>query len=122
MSYAYQAQTFSAARRNLMLPNAHGEAHSVFHAFNECIHGLHNLNRDGLDDRARQWVADLEKLMDTTGIEDPDKYGPYRLKAEQLTNPQKVELSRTIDELANWFERASLKQSWEKQLTTEITE
>ena len=44
MSYAYQAQTFSAARRNLMLPNAHGEAHSVFHAFNECIHGLHNLN------------------------------------------------------------------------------
>ena len=67
-------------------------------------------------------MADLEKLMDTTGIEDPDKYGPYRLRAEQLTNPQKVELSRTIDELASWFERASLKQSWEKQLTTEIKE
>lgn len=42
--------------------------------------------------------------MDTTGIKDPAGKGAWYIKAEQLTEEQKFELSSVVDELAHWFD------------------
>jgi hypothetical protein len=103
--FAYQAEKFSAARQCLMLPHPRGEAESIASAFHECSLGLHDLRRDELDNNARQWVAKLEELMETKGLEDPSGRGLWTVKAQQLTVDQKIELSRVVDELAHWFDR-----------------
>jgi hypothetical protein len=48
--------------------------------------------------------------MDTSGIEDPGEAGTFRLKAETLTDDQKGDLSRAVDELASWFDRKADEQ------------
>jgi len=105
MKFSYPAEKFSVARSNLMLPHSNGEASSIAHAFHECSLGLHELDRDELEEVAADWVRKLEELMDTTGIADPDERGTFAVRAEQLSVDQKIELSRIIDELAHWFER-----------------
>jgi len=105
MRFAYQTEKLSAARRILMLPHSHGEAQSIAAAFHECSLGIKDLKTDDLDDDVRDWLRKLDALMDTSGIEDNSGRGTYLLKAEQLTEEQMFELSRIIDELANWFHR-----------------
>ncbi len=105
MKFSYQAETFSSARRSLMLPHPKGEAQSIAGAFHECSLGLHDLQTNDLDENVRDWLNKLEDLMDTSGIEDTSGRGTWGLKAEQLTEEQKFELSRVIDELAHWFDR-----------------
>ena len=107
MKYAYVSEKFAAARRNLMLPHPENEIKSIADAFVECSHGLHNINRDDLDDAARKSVRKLEELMDGSGLNDPLDRGLYMIKAERLSLDQKTELSRIIDYLASWFEAQS---------------
>lgn len=102
--YAYPSEKLSVARRSLMLPHPRGEAESIAGAFEECSHGLHDLRNEDLDDNARRWVATIKELMDTSGIQDPSGRGTFVIKAERLTEEQKFELSRVIDELAHWFD------------------
>ena len=106
MKYSYPAEKFSTARRCLMLPHTSGEAESIMHAFHECSLGLHDLDRDDLDENARDWVRKLEELMNTDGLNDPSDRGLWKVKAEQLSNDEKIELSHVVDELAHWFDRA----------------
>ena len=105
MNFSYQAEKFSAARRSLMLPHVKGEAQSIASAFHECSLGLLDLPTDDLDEYVRDWLNQLKDLMDTSGIDDTSGLGNWALKAEQMTADQKFELSRVIDELADWFER-----------------
>lgn len=105
MKFAYQAEKFSAACHSLMLPHPRGEAESIASAFHECSLGLHKLSDKELDDNARGWVTKLREFMDTTGIQDPAGRGTWVIKAERLTVDQKLELSRTVAELAHWFDR-----------------
>ena len=105
MKSSYQAQKFSQARSCLMLPHSDGEAGSIAQAFHECMHGMHEMDKDSLDDTARGWISKLEDLMNTDGIDDPDGVGTHRLKAEQFSDDQKLELSNIVDELAHWFDR-----------------
>jgi hypothetical protein len=42
--------------------------------------------------------------MDTSGLADPHSKGLWQVKAETLTESEKFELSRTIDELAQRFD------------------
>jgi hypothetical protein len=107
MKYSYPAEKFSVARHCLMLPHPKGEAESIMHAFHECSLGLHDLDRDGLDDNARKWVRKLEELMSTDGLDDPSGRGLWVIKAERLSINDKIELSRVVDELACWFDRAN---------------
>lgn len=104
MKFMYPAEKFSAARRNLMLPHSQGEARSICDAFSECGSGLLNLNSDDLDDNAKRWIEVLKGLMDTSGIEDPDRRGTLTIKAETMSDEQKYELSRVVDSLAHWFD------------------
>ncbi|MBK5275849.1 MAG: hypothetical protein JJE30_12455 [Desulfuromonadales bacterium] len=106
MKYSYPSEKFSVARHSLMLPHPKGEAESIMHAFHECSLGLHDVDRDSLDDDARKWVHELEELMNTGGLEDPTSKGLWVIKAEQLTIDNKFRLSHIVDELACWFDRA----------------
>lgn len=107
MSVNYASEKFNQARRILMLPHLEGEAMSIMHAFAECQHGLSDLQpeeREQLDDYARNAVAKLESLMDTTGIEDPGKRGTWVIKAEGFSADEKIEVSNCVDTLAYVFD------------------
>lgn len=104
MKFAYASEKFSAARRCLMLPHPRGESESIAAAFHECSLCLHDLDLTELDENARLWVAKIRDLMDTTGVQDASGRGTWAIKADGLTENEKFELSRTIDELASWFE------------------
>lgn len=90
-----------------MPPHPAGEAASIASAFRECYLGLHTLEEEALDDSARRYLAKLKELMDTTGLSDSDERGRWMVKADSLSEEQKGDLSRAIDELASWFERES---------------
>jgi len=103
-SFTYPSEKFSVARSTLMLPHPRGEAASVAAAFHTCSLGLASLDKNALDDDAGRWVMDLDDLMNTDGLEDPDgKKGLWMVKAEMLTDEQKSQLSLIIDSLAVWF-------------------
>ena len=104
MKYSYQAEKFASARRALMLPHPRGEAPSIAGAFHECHLGLHHLDRNQLNDTARDWLAKLDRLMETSGLQDPHGKGLWQIKAETLTESEKFELSQVVDELAHWFD------------------
>jgi len=103
--FTYPSEKFSVARSSLMLPHPRGEAASIASAFHECSLGLHDVRDEDLDNHARGWVAKLRELMDTSGIQDPTGRGMWLIKAEQLSEEEKFELSRIVDELAHWFRR-----------------
>lgn len=105
MKFGYQSEKFATARRALMLPHSRGEHSSIADAFHECSLGLHGLDRTALDDDSRRWLDSLERLMDTTGLSDPNGEGLWTVKARTLTVDDKLELSRIVDELAFWFRR-----------------
>jgi hypothetical protein len=103
MQYAYQSEKLAAARRCLMLPHTEGVEGSIAEAFRECCHAFHRMDESGLDDNARAWVAKIKDFMDTTGIDATS--GAWVIKAQSLSTDQQIELSRVVDELANWFDR-----------------
>jgi hypothetical protein len=106
--FGYQMETFSKARGVLMAPHPKGEAESFMHAFNECGHGLRDLETkhpsdDGLNDNVRGWLKIVRRIMDTSQIQPDSVKGTHLQKAEQLTIDEKFEFSHTLDELASWF-------------------
>jgi hypothetical protein len=101
--YLYAAEKLSAARRALMLPHSEGEAYSIMMAFEECGHGLSQLDRESLRDEARQWVDTISDLMDTTGIDDPGQRGTWVIKGERMSIDEKLDLSSAVDQLASWL-------------------
>lgn len=105
MKNPYPCEKLSAARHILMLPHPNGEEESILHAFHECSLALENIDNDTLDDSQREWVRNLQDFIDTVGLEDPDGKGLWRVKAEALTESEKFELSRVVDELATSLRR-----------------
>jgi hypothetical protein len=111
MKYVYQAETFSTARRALMLPHPRGEQDSITRALNECRLGLRDLDRGGLDENARGRVRRLEELMATAGFPDANHVGTEAVKPSELSLEEKFELSRIVDELAYWFRQKCLSSA-----------
>jgi hypothetical protein len=105
--YGYASEKFSNARHSLMLPHPRGEAASIAAALMDCDLGLRDIKPEHLDDSAAALVRTLNKLMDDSGISDPDGIGTFQLRAEQLTEEDQRELSRVVDELAYWFHAKS---------------
>jgi hypothetical protein len=104
MDFMYQSQKLSEARHALMLPHPRGEAESIAGAFALCSLGFHVMKTDGLDDNARRWVSKIQEMMDTSGIDDSEGRGKFLVKAERFSTDEKIELSRTVNELAHWFD------------------
>jgi hypothetical protein len=100
---SYQAEKFATARRALMLPHTRGEHEAIANAFHECSLGLHNIDSAQFDDNARAWIQALERFMDTSGYSDSSGQGLWSIKAQGFTVDDKLEISRIIDELADWF-------------------
>jgi hypothetical protein len=115
MKYVHQAETFSTARRALMLPHPRGEQDSIARALHECRLGLHDLDRDGLDENARGRVKRLEELMATAGFSGADHVGAGAVKVSELSLEEKFELSRIIDELAYWFRQKCLSSAHDQK-------
>jgi molybdopterin-binding protein len=89
-----------------MLPRPGREAHAIVAAFSECSLGLERLDRSGLDFNASSWVQRLEDQMNTTGAADPSgRDGLWLVKARTFGVDEQAELTRIIDELAEWFDR-----------------
>jgi hypothetical protein len=105
MSFQYQAEKFSTARKLLMIPHPNGEIKSIVDVFHECSLGLHHLDEEHLDDTAKDWLGKLKELMNTDDLSDPDGSGLWAIKAEMFTEDQKFELSEVVDGLAYWFDR-----------------
>ena len=95
--YSYQAEKLAQARSALMLPHTGGVDASIAEAFRICALGFHRMNEGGLDDHARKWVRKIKELEKTSQL-------------GSLTSDQQVELSHTVNELADWFDRASHDQ------------
>lgn len=115
MKYVYQAETFSTARRALMLPHPRGEQDSIARALHECRLGLRDLDKDALDENARGRVRRLEALMAAAGISDTDHVGAGAVEASELSLQEKFELSRIIDELAYWFRQKCLSSAHDQK-------
>ena len=103
-TFTHQAELLSRARRALMLPHSRGEAQSIAEAFHECSLAFHEFRPDDLDDNSRRWFDKITELMDTAGIDDPAGRGTFVIKAERLTNDEKIDLSHAVDELAHWLD------------------
>ncbi len=101
----YLAEKFSIARSILMLPHSRGEEESIAEAFHTCRSLLHTLDRDELDEDARGLVRKLDDLMNTDGLSDPSGRGLWLVKAKKFSTDEKLELSSTVDALADWFAR-----------------
>jgi hypothetical protein len=98
MKYSSQAEKFSAARSDLMLPHAEGEAISISEAFHNCSLALCDLDEKGLNEDMLTHLSTIKNMLPK-----PDSGETDMSKAEALTFDQKMELSNAVDELAHHF-------------------
>jgi hypothetical protein len=101
----------SKARSCLMLPHQNGEHNSIADAFYQCSLALDDIGSAKIDDEyLLSLIGKLRNLMDTTGLTDTDSEGLLTVKARNLNTKDKITLSSTIDELADWDETDSPMQ------------
>ncbi|UUZ71251.1 hypothetical protein LP415_19275 [Polaromonas sp. P1(28)-8] len=96
---SYQSEKLAAARSALMLPHVGGEAASIATCFFECSNALNDLDRSKLTGDKARWVAELDKIMNRTGLSDPNKEGLFTVRARSLTVDEQADLSRLVDAL-----------------------
>jgi hypothetical protein len=101
-NFGYQAEKFHSAVCALMLPHPKGEAEAIAAAFHECYLAFQDLDRDDLDESAKEWAQKLEEFMRTDELGD-DLRGKWLTKAGSLTLDQKCEISNCVFELNAWF-------------------
>jgi hypothetical protein len=101
-NFGYQAEKFRSAVCTLMIPHPRGEAEAIAAAFQECRLAFQDLDRDDLDESAKEWAQVLEAYM---GVDEGAEglYGRWLAKAEGFTVEQKRELSECVLELNAWF-------------------
>lgn len=85
-----------------MLPPLGRESQAIAGAFLSCKAALSHLDEASLDHNARIWVETIRSAMDTRGIKDSSGIGTLELKAAVLSDDQRREFARAVDELANW--------------------
>lgn len=88
-----------------MAPHPDGEAASYAVAFELCDRAFHQFDASRVkDDDARRWIATINALMNTDGVQDPTNEGTYIQRARAMALDEKLDFSRAVDELASWFE------------------
>ncbi|KGR44446.1 hypothetical protein [Xanthomonas vasicola] len=101
---SYQTEKFNVARSNLMLPHPRGEDASIAEAMFNVTLGLNNYQMpdDFNEDAARQ-LRELQGMMLTDGLEDPNREGLHSVLARTMDVDQRHRFSTLVDELAWWF-------------------
>ncbi len=103
--FAYQLEKLAVARSSLMLPFA-DESEAIAGAFNSCDVGLKTLDRSLItDDAILRRLREIDGALDISQVGDLHGYGMWRLKAKKMTEEEKRNFSRNVDECANWFAR-----------------
>ena len=88
-----------------MLPFA-DESAAIAGAFSNCEAGLKTLDRNLVtDDEMLRRLREIEAALDITEVSDLHGHGMWRLKAKKMTEEEKRNFSRNVDECANWFSR-----------------
>jgi hypothetical protein len=104
VKFHYQMEKFSEARRALMLPAESDRAHRIGAAFTAMMRGLRELKTDEIvEPQVLDDLAQLKRLMDATGIEDPHGLGTHFLRAQRLTESEQDQLADVVDDLADYF-------------------
>lgn len=96
----YLSEKFDSARSALMLPHVKGEINSIASAMFEASLGLDKLNRSTLEPSLQDYLRQLDGLMDTTGLSDPDGEGLHTVKARSFTVDEQAQFSHVIDQIA----------------------
>ncbi len=101
---SYQAEKFNVARSCLMLPHPQGEESSIANAMFNIMIGVHDYHvpDDFNEDAARQLV-ELREMMNTDGLQDPNREGLHIVLARTMDVDQRQRFSKLVDELAWWF-------------------
>jgi hypothetical protein len=104
--FGYQGEKLSQARSSLMAPHLRGEEHSFAFAFQFCSRAFHQFDIARIEDEdAVEWIKTIQRLMDTSNVEDSTEEGTYVHRARLMTEDEKYEFSKAVDELASWFNR-----------------
>lgn len=98
---SYLSEKLASARSALMLPHVKGEINSITAAMIEASLGLDGINRSTLEPSLQDYVRQLDDLMDTTGLSDPNGEGLYAVKARSFTVDQQAQFSHVIDQIAS---------------------
>lgn len=98
---SYLSEKFSSARSALMLPHVNGEVRSITTAMHEASLGLDKLDRSTLEPSLQDYLREFDKLMDTTGLSDPNDEGLHAVKARSFTVDQQAQFSSLVDEIAS---------------------
>jgi hypothetical protein len=100
-NFGYQAERFRSAVRALMLPHPKGEAEAIATAFQECHLAFKDIDRDDLDEGAKEWVQKIEESMNAVGEDNLRE--KWLIRAEKLNVEEKTELSECVYALNAWF-------------------
>ncbi len=104
--FSYQEEKLAQARSTLMAPHPSGEDTDFASAFEFCSRAFHQFDVGQVGDHtARGWIHTIKKLMSTKGVIDTTGKGTFFHRAEAMTEDEKMEFSRAVDELASWFAR-----------------
>ena len=107
-----QRKLSGKARSTLMAPHPMGGDGSFVGAFLECSHGLEDIDAvqhitDQLDDAALRDLDVVRRAINTTGVQkEPNDDGLWIAKVRQMTEDEKHEFSRAVDNLATCFHDA----------------
>ena len=105
MDPIYMHEKLAAAVDALMLPHGRGEAASIADAFHEIDLGMMGADIDAIeDDNIRYYFQKVKGFMNTDGLADPDGKGLYTVKAETMSDDDKIEFSRAVRELEALFD------------------
>ncbi len=89
-----------------MPPYTEGEEKSFADAFHFCTLAFTDTDFDVTqvkDENASRWIETIERLKDTTNVQDPTKDGKGVQRARAMNSEEKHEFSNAVDELADWF-------------------
>jgi len=99
MSYFRAAQCFSTAIDILMDPHPNGEVVDLARAMIECGEALSSLRDVKLDPEAAEMVDRLNSLLSYSHLQVPPEKGGFEVKAEQLGETDRIELSQLVKQM-----------------------
>lgn len=104
--FGYQDEKLTQARSSLLAPHLKSEEQSFANAFELCSRAFFEFNVAEVEDEdAIEWIDTIKRLMNTSNMVDSTGEGTYVHRARFMTEDEKYEFSKAVDELASWFNR-----------------
>jgi hypothetical protein len=101
--YVYAYEKIHEARSALMAPHGRGGEDGAFVAAFARIDLLRPENVADLPEPAREYWAEIMRIIDRTDLTDPENVGLSAVRVSQMDFEQRADFSRYVDELASWL-------------------